>query len=74
MKKLLSILLAGALLCASVLTFASCSEAGEDLDKVYNNFLKQYQFDDSGKKELVVATSPDFAPMEFVDVAKKGQD
>lgn len=74
MKKLLSILLAGALLCASILTFASCSEADEDLDKVYNNFLKQYQFDDSGKKELVVATSPDFAPMEFVDVAKKGQD
>ena len=29
---------------------------------------------DSGKKQLTVATSPDFAPMEFVDTSKTGQD
>ena len=29
---------------------------------------------DSGSNELKVATSPDFAPMEFVDTSKTGQD
>ena len=28
----------------------------------------------SGKEVLKVALSPDFAPMEFVDVSKSGQD
>ena len=28
----------------------------------------------SKKETLKVATSPDFAPMEFVDSSKKGQD
>ena len=29
---------------------------------------------DSGTKTLTVAISPDFAPMEFVDTSKTGQD
>lgn len=74
MKKLLSILLAAALLCCTMATLASCGDSEDALDKAYNNYLKQYKFDDSGKEELVVATSPDFAPMEFVDVSKSGQD
>lgn len=74
MKKLLSVLLAAALLCCSVLTMASCSDANDNLDKAYNKYLDQYKFDDSGKDTLTVALSPDFAPMEFVDVSKTGQD
>lgn len=74
MKKIISILLAAALLCCTIATMASCGDANESLDKAYNKYLKQYKFNDSGKSELVVAVSPDFAPMEFVDVSKSGQD
>lgn len=75
MKKFLSILLAALMLCGSVCAMASCDKDSDDeaLDKAYNNYLSQYQFDDSGKDTLTVALSPDFAPMEFTDTAKSGQ-
>lgn len=74
MKKILSLMLAAIMLCGAIFTLASCTTEGSDLDKAYNKFLKQYKFDDSNKEVLTVVTSPDFAPMEFVDVAKSGQD
>lgn len=74
MKKILSLMLAAIMLCGAIFTLASCTTEGGDLDKAYNKYLKQYKFDDSNKEVLTVVTSPDFAPMEFVDVAKSGQD
>ncbi len=74
MKKILSLMLAAIMLCGSVFTLASCSETDSNLDKAYNKYLNEYKFDDSDKEVLTVVTSPDFAPMEFVDVAKSGQD
>ena len=75
MKKFLSILLAALMLCGSVCALASCGDAKEEgLDKAYNKYLDQYKFDDSDKPTLTVAMSPDFAPMEFTDTAKSGQD
>lgn len=53
---------------------SSTTTADVPLDKAYNNYLSQYKFDDSGKDTLTVALSPDFAPMEFTDTAKSGQD
>lgn len=76
MKKVLSILLAAVMLCGAMFTMASCDSSKTDdaLDKAYNKYIEEYKFDDSDKPVLTVAMSPDFAPMEFVDVAKKGQD
>lgn len=75
MKKFLSVLLAALMLCGSVCAMASCGDVKEEaLDKAYNKYLEQYKFDDSDKPVLTIATSPDFAPMEFTDTAKSGQD
>lgn len=75
MKKFLSGLLAALMLCGSVCAMASCGDVKEEaLDKAYNKYLEQYKFDDSDKPVLTIATSPDFAPMEFTDTAKSGQD
>lgn len=73
MKKIISVFLA-AIMLLGALSLASCTTTESDLDKVYNKYLNEYKFDDSGKEVLTVVTSPDFAPMEFVDVAKSGQD
>lgn len=73
MKKFVSLLLAAALLCGAVFAMASCSQKDDALDKAYNNYLEEVKAPtDPSLATLTVATSPDFAPMEFVDLAKKG--
>ena len=75
MKKIVSLLLAVLLLCTAAFTFVACGdEDATALDAAYNKYLKQYKFDSEGLEKLTVALSPDFAPMEFVDVAKSGVD
>ena len=55
MKKLVSLILALALLCGACMAFTSCGAKGKTLDEV------------KAAGELVVATSPDFEPFEFLD-------
>ena len=62
MRKILSILLSTMILVSLVGCSSSKEEPANALEKVL----------DSGK--LVVAISPDFAPNEFIDVNKTGQD
>lgn len=66
MKKTFSLLLT-ALLCLSMLTACS-SQSAQQKDSADLPFALV----EDGK--LLVAMSPDFAPMEFVDVTKSGQD
>lgn len=73
MKKLLSLLLCLTLAVGCVLSLASCGES--DLAKAYDKYLAEVKAPtDSSLPTLTVATSPDFAPMEFSDLAKSGQD
>ncbi|MBR4692009.1 MAG: transporter substrate-binding domain-containing protein [Oscillospiraceae bacterium] len=58
MKKIVSLLLA-VLLLAGICCMAGCAKKEEKKDE---------------PKTLTVAISPDFAPMEFVDTTKSGQD
>ncbi|MBQ5389886.1 MAG: transporter substrate-binding domain-containing protein [Clostridia bacterium] len=75
MKKIVSLLLAALLLCTTAFTFVACGDADDaTLDAAYNKYLSEYKFDSEGLEKLTVALSPDFAPMEFVDVAKSGDD
>ena len=62
MKKMISIVLA-ALMLVGILS--GCASSGSGNDAAFSTVTK-------GK--LTVATSPDFAPMEFVDPTKSGQD
>ena len=68
-------LLALVLSLACILAMAACKN-GTDASKAaaYNKILKGLEYDDSGLPELTVATSPDFAPMEFVDLSRSGTD
>ena len=77
MKKLLSLVLVAILACTSVFALASCNTTNneESLDAAYNKALAAIDYDPSNYTEtLVVAMSPDFAPMEFYDTAKTGND
>ena len=78
MKKIISLILAAALCLCSVFALGSCSlipgDNDDNLSKAYDKTVAQYEFDDTGLEEFVVAMSPDFAPMEFVDLAKSGDD
>ena len=71
MKKLIAVLL----VLAMVLSLAACGEKGDSPDAAYNNYLKEIT---KGAKTdngtLTIAMSPDFAPMEFYDLAKKGDE
>ena len=60
MKKIISLILTLTLLVGAIACFASCGKNG-DTDTIV-----------PGK--LVVAMSPDFSPMEFVDTSKSGTD
>lgn len=62
MKKILSVIMVLALLAGLMV-----SVAAEDSTPDYKSLLLN-------KKSLTVAISPDFAPMEFVDITKSGQD
>ena len=68
MKKILAVVLTLAML----LSFAACG-SGDSLSKAYDKYESQYKANGSGGT-LTVALSPDFAPMEFYDLAKKGDD
>lgn len=72
MKKILTLILAAAMACMSVFALGSCGD--NNLSAAYDKIVAQYDFDDTGLETLTVAMSPDFAPMEFVDLAKKGDD
>lgn len=63
MKKIISLILVGAALVALL---SGCSGG----KKEYANALEKVL----GEKKLVVSLSPDFAPMEFVDTGKTGQE
>lgn len=73
MKKFLSLVLVAMMLCTSIFAIASCGKA-EALDAAYNKYLAECKPSADATEELVVAISPDFAPMEFYDVAKSGND
>lgn len=69
MKKVLAIVLS----VIMAMALCACGEAGPDA--AYNKYLKEIQKGaKTGGGTLTVAISPDFAPMEFYDAAKKGDD
>ncbi len=73
MKKIISLIIAAALLCCMVFSFASCQ--GKNLSAAYEKALADIDYNpDDYTETLTVAMSPDFAPMEFVDLAKTGDD
>ena len=78
MKKILSLILAAALLCCSVFALGSCdflNQEDESLSAAYDKALEAIDYDPAQyTKTLTVAMSPDFAPMEFYDTAKSGND
>ena len=79
MKKIISLILVAALACCSMFAFGSCfnNDGDDSLDAAYAKALAAIDYDvaDYADAEtLVVAMSPDFAPMEFYDTAKSGSD
>ena len=69
MKKVIAPILA-LMLLASTLTACGGKETTEETEVTYDNMLEEIQA--TGK--IVMAVSPDFAPYEFVDLKKEGQD
>lgn len=59
MKKIISLILVAILACCSIFALGSCGPAEDGPE---------------GDGTFVVAMSPDFAPMEFVDTTKSGND
>ena len=74
MKKIISLVLVAALSLCSIFALGSCGPKEENLSAAYDKIAASLEFDDSNCEEFVVAMSPDFAPMEFVDLAKSGDD
>lgn len=76
MKKIISLILAAALLCCALFSLNSCGDKGLSQDPLaedYNKYLTENKAPKKGKNgTLTVAMSPDFAPMEFVDAALSG--
>jgi polar amino acid transport system substrate-binding protein len=55
--------------------FASCDKGEDSLSAAYDKAIAAIGYDASQYTDtLVVAISPDFAPMEFYDTAKSGDD
>ena len=74
MKKIVSILITAALIMCFVFSVASCGMSKDPLAENYNKYLKENKAPAKGENgTLVVAMSPDFAPMEFVDAALTGE-
>ena len=67
--RVLCLMLAALLLCG-LLTACGSKETTEETEVTYDNMLEEIQA--TGK--IVMAVSPDFAPYEFVDLEKEGQD
>ena len=83
MKKLTALALVIIMAISSMAIFASCDsilallkgEEDESLSAAYDKALEAIDYDASEYTDtLVVAMSPDFAPMEFYDTAKSGND
>lgn len=74
MKKLIALALVLVMALSSMAMLASCKKEDKGLSAAYDKIAKSFEFDDSNCEEFVVAMSPDFAPMEFVDLAKSGDD
>ena len=78
MKKIISLILAFALLASCVFVMGSCNllnKESDSLSAAYDKALSEIDYDPSQYTEtLTVAMSPDFAPMEFYDTAKSGND
>lgn len=83
MKKLTALALVIIMAISSMAIFASCDsilallkgEEDESLSAAYDKALEAIDYDASEYTDtLVVAMSPDFAPMEFYDTAKSGDD
>ena len=76
MKKIISLILAGALTIGSMFALGSCNIGGETSPSAaYDKAIASINYDASKYSEtLTVAMSPDFAPMEFYDTAKQGSD
>ena len=76
MKKIISLILVAALAICSVFALGACQKpaTSNSLSAAYDKIAEGLKFDNSGCEEFVVAMSPDFAPMEFVDLAKSGND
>jgi len=72
MKKLIAII---AILALAITMFASCTQATNPDSADYDKLLKEIKATNTGANgTLTVSISPDFAPMEFCDVSKTGQD
>ena len=78
MKKIVSLLIALTLLASCVFSMGSCSlftKEGDGLSAAYDKALADINYNpDDYTETLVVAMSPDFAPMEFYDTAKSGNN
>ena len=77
MKKILSLILAAATLLCAVFALGSCGQEADGLDAAYVKALQAIDYDPAdyaNADTLIVAMSPDFAPMEFYDTAKSGTD
>ena len=75
MKKFIALALVMIMAISSVVMFASCDTEDESLSAAYDKAMAAIDYDASQYTEtLVVAMSPDFAPMEFYDTAKSGSD
>ena len=79
MKKIISLILVAVLAIGSVFALGSCSlfnkDGDDNLAAAYDKALADIGYAPADDAEtLVVAMSPDFAPMEFYDTAKTGDD
>ena len=74
MKKVLALVLSLVMVAAlSACTDTQKTQSEDDVKAAaYNKILEGLKYTDTGLPELTVATSPDFAPMEFVDLSRKG--
>lgn len=73
MKKILALILAAVMVFALAACGEKKEEAGANPAAAYDKYAAQYPA--NGKNgTLTVAMSPDFAPMEFYDLAKSGAD
>ena len=74
MKKVLALVLSLVMVAAlSACTDTQKTQSEDDVKAAaYNRILEGLKYTDTGLPELTVATSPDFAPMEFVDLSRKG--
>ena len=74
MKKIISLILVAVMTCFALVS-CNFGDDEENLAAAYEKILEGLSFDDSACTEtLTVAMSPDFAPMEFYDTAKTGND